>query len=291
MLIVFGDTNTTLGGAIAASKLHIPVAHVEAGLRSFNKSMPEEINRVLCDHVSTLLFSPTETGVNNLIKEGLDTDNNPPYSPDQPEDLPLRRRDVRYRPVFTSKKRKYPPLSCKKPGSQAGNYALCTIHRDHNTDDPARLSAILSALEQIMEEFKMPVVIPVHPRTAKMLKSLPDQTLLKRLESNPLFIRIDPVGYLDMLMLESHSRMILTDSGGVQKESYFFRKPCIVLRPETEWKELIEQGTATIANAEPGLIMESLSGIFILTTACPISATLWRWQGCSFHLPRDFVIS
>jgi UDP-GlcNAc3NAcA epimerase len=145
----------------------------------------------------------------------------------------------------------------QKTGLTGRDYALCTIHRDNNTDDPARLSAILSALEQIIEEFNLTVVIPVHPRTAKMLRSLPDQTLVNRLGSNPLFIRIDPVGYLDMLMLESHSRIILTDSGGVQKESYFFRKPCIVLRTETEWKELIEQEAAALANADKELIINT----------------------------------
>jgi UDP-GlcNAc3NAcA epimerase len=194
--------------------------------------------------------------VKNLIKEGFDTDAHPPYSPDNPKVFHCG--DVMYdTALFYLEKAKSSSNILQETGLTGRDYALCTIHRDHNTDDPARLSAILSALEQTMEEFKMPVVIPVHPRTAKMLKSLPDQTLVNRLGSNPLFIRIDPVGYLDMLMLESHSRIILTDSGGVQKESYFFRKPCIVLRTETEWSELLEQKTALLANADTRLILES----------------------------------
>ncbi len=261
MVIVFGDTNSTLGGAIAASKLHIPVAHVEAGLRSYNKSMPEEINRVLCDHVSTLLFSPTDTGVRNLIKEGFPAKTKPPYSSDHPKIFHCG--DVMFDTAlhFIEKARKSSGV-LKNLGLEGREFALCTIHRDHNTDDPDRLTAILEALEKITAEFSIPVVIPVHPRTMKMLDRLPDQELIRRLSSNPKFIQIAAVGYLDMLLLEYHSRIILTDSGGVQKESFFFRKPCIVMRTETEWKELIEHGTALLANADKELILDAFRHFF-----------------------------
>jgi UDP-GlcNAc3NAcA epimerase len=233
MVIVYGDTNTTLGGALAASKLNIPVAHVEAGLRSFNRSMPEEVNRVLVDHVSTLLFSPTETGVNNLLKEGFSKETNPPYSADHPKIFHCG--DVMYDTAlyFLGKAEKSSSI-LERLNINGKDFALCTIHRNNNTDDTQRLTTILEALARIISEFKMPIVFPVHPRTAKMLAALPDREFISQLHENPLFIRIEPVGYLDMLMLESHSRLILTDSGGVQKEAYFFKKPCVVLRAETD---------------------------------------------------------
>ena len=255
MVIVYGDTNTTLGGAIAASKIHIPVAHIEAGLRSFNKSMPEEINRILCDHVSTLLFSPTETGLKNLIKEGFRTDSTPPYSADNPNIYHCG--DVMYdNSLYFAGKAEKNSAVLKDLGLENREYALCTIHRDSNTDQPERLIAILSALDRITREFHLPIVLPVHPRTSKMIAALPDQDLVQKLHQNSLFIRTAPVGYLDMLLLEKNSRVILTDSGGVQKESYFFKKPCIVLRAETEWKELVEHGAARLADANSEKIME-----------------------------------
>jgi UDP-GlcNAc3NAcA epimerase len=261
LLIVFGDTNTTLGGAIAASKLHIPVAHVEAGLRSFNKSMPEEINRVLCDHVSTLLFSPTPTGVRNLVKEGFRMDNQSPYSPDNPKVFHCG--DVMYDTAkFYLAKAETSSTILANHGLSGKDYTLCTIHRDNNTDDPVRLSGILTALDQITREFNMHVVMPVHPRTTKMLKALPDQQLVEKIRSNPMMILLEPLGYLDMLVLESHARIVLTDSGGVQKEAYFFRKPCIVMRTETEWKELIEVKAAVLANADKDNILEAFRNFY-----------------------------
>lgn len=261
MVIVYGDTNTTLGGAIAASKLHIPVAHIEAGLRSFNKSMPEEINRILCDHVSTLLFSPTENGIMNLLREGFRVECNPPYSSDNPKIYHCG--DVMYDNAlyFAGKAEKSSPV-LKDLGIENREFALCTIHRDSNTDLPERLSSILSALDRITHDFNLPVVLPVHPRTAKMIAALPDQDLVKKLQQNTLFIRTEPVGYLDMLLLEKKSRIILTDSGGVQKESYFFQKPCIVLRPETEWKELVENKAAVLTNSDEKSILAAFDHFY-----------------------------
>jgi UDP-GlcNAc3NAcA epimerase len=261
ILIVYGDTNTTLGGALAAAKLNIPVAHVEAGLRSFNKSMPEEVNRVLTDHISTLLFSPTETGVNNLVREGFSRDNRAPWSADNPKVFHCG--DVMYDTAlyFLPKAERSSDI-LNKLHLEGRDFALCTIHRNNNTDEPERLSAILGSLDEISKKYGLPVVFPVHPRTSKMMAAMTDQSLLSRLDSNPFFIRIAPVGYFDMLILESRSRIILTDSGGVQKESYFFKKPCVVLRAETEWTELVVHKTALLANADKDLILNSFRDLY-----------------------------
>lgn len=261
MVLVYGDTNTTLGGALAAAKLNIPVAHVEAGLRSFNKSMPEEVNRVVVDHLSTLLFSPTETGVRNLFHEGFSTDNLPPYTADNPKIFHCG--DVMYDTAlyFLPKAEKTSSI-LKQLQLEEKEFALCTIHRNNNTDEPERLSAILGSLDVISRKYGLPIVFPVHPRTAKMMAAMPDQSLVAKIDSNPYILRIPPVGYFDMLILESRSRIILTDSGGVQKESYFYKKPCVVLRAETEWTELVEHKTALLANADKDLILNSFHSLF-----------------------------
>ena len=257
-VLVYGDTNTTLAGALAASKLHIPVAHIEAGLRSFNKSMPEEINRVVCDHLSTFLFSPTGTGYKNLVREGFDPDSRPPFSIDHPGIYhcgDLMYDNTRY---FTQLAENKSPILADL-GLEEQDFILVTIHRDNNTDSPIRLNAIMGSMDEISREKQIPFILPLHPRTAKMLPDLLSSRNKENISSNP-YLRITvPVGYLDMLMLESRSRMIITDSGGVQKESYFFRKPCLVLRPETEWKELTELGTAAIVDANPMLISQSFN--------------------------------
>lgn len=256
IVIVYGDTNTTLAGALAASKLHIPVAHIEAGLRSFNKSMPEEINRVVCDHLSTLLFSPTETGIKNLVREGFDPGAMPPFSIDHPGTFHCG--DVMYDNAL------YYSLSAEKTSKilddlnlKGKDFILCTIHRDTNTDSSARLNAIMSSLDEISREQKIEFVLPLHPRTAKTLPVILGRKLGESIKSNPYFRICGPVTYFDMLLLENRCRMIITDSGGVQKESYFFRKPCLVLRSESEWKELIELGTATIVDADTELIADA----------------------------------
>jgi UDP-GlcNAc3NAcA epimerase len=261
MVLVFGDTNTTLGGALAAAKLHIPIAHVEAGLRSFNKTMPEEVNRVLCDHVSTLLFSPTQTGVDNLLREGFDLNARAPHSADNPKVFHCG--DVMYdNAVYFSAKAGRNSSILHQLGLEGTDYVLCTFHRDSNTDVADRLMSILEALDGITQMYHLPVVIPVHPRTAKMIASLGDVALIKKLKQNPLLIQLPPVGYLDMLLLEKHARIILTDSGGVQKESYFFQKPCIVLRGETEWTELVEHGAAVLAGTDQNRILEAFQYFF-----------------------------
>ena len=256
IVLVYGDTNTTLAGALAASKLHIPIAHIEAGLRSFNKSMPEEINRVVTDHLSTLLFSPTETGIKNLAGEGFDTDALPLYSIDHPGIFHCG--DVMYdNALFFSKLAESKSTILSDLKLNAKDFILCTVHRDSNTDSSDRLSAIMESLDQISREKKIDLILPLHPRTIKMLPVMLSDDLKDRLDANPYLRMSGPVTYFDMLLLEKNCRMIITDSGGVQKESYFFRKPCMVLRNESEWKELIDLGTATIVDADPEKINEA----------------------------------
>jgi len=230
LVVVYGDTNSTLSGALAAAKLHIPVAHVEAGLRSFNKIMPEEINRILTDHISDLLFCPTEAAVNNLQNEGLT------------KGVHLV-GDVMYDAVLI-----YNELAERKStiidnlGLQPKSYALVTIHRSENTDNQTRLNGILQGLNSIVDN-GVPIVFPIHPRTLKQVKNY-------GIESNSLKM-LDPVSYLDMLVLEKNAKVILTDFGGVQKEAFFFKVPCITLREETEWVETVETGWNTLAGSDP----------------------------------------
>jgi len=255
-LVIYGDTNSTLAGAVAASKIHIPIAHVEAGLRSFNKTMPEEINRIMADHASTLLFSPTAAGIKNLIQEGFKIDNLPPYSPDHPGIF--RSGDVMYDNT----------LYFEKIALEKGNilqrlklenkpYYLATVHRDNNTDQPQRLSAIFGAFQEMTLRSGIPLVLPLHPRTSKLLKKNLDRLLFERITGNPLIHIIPPVSYLEMLQLEKNCEMIFTDSGGVQKEAYFFKKPVVILRSETEWIEILEQGCGIVANAFQENILEA----------------------------------
>ena len=234
-VLIYGDTNSTLAGALAAVKLHIPVAHVEAGLRSFNRAMPEEINRIVADSVSSLLLCPTDTAVRHLASEGI---TNGVYNVG----------DVMYDSVlFNSSLAEGQSDVLERLELKPESFFLATIHRAENTDDPARLQGILDAFAQI----ETPIVLPIHPRTRK--------TLGAGLERIGGAIRIiDPVPYLDMLMLEKASRMILTDSGGVQKEAYWFDSPCVTLRDETEWVELVEAGCNRIVGADTQAILDAV---------------------------------
>jgi UDP-GlcNAc3NAcA epimerase len=255
-VVVYGDTNTTLAGAIAASKLHIPVVHIEAGLRSFNKSMPEEINRILCDHVSTLLFSPTLTGFQNLVREGFDPSAKPPFSADHPGIFHCG--DVMYdNALYYAEKAGISSKVLSSLDLENKEFILCTIHRDSNTDHADRLNAIFDALDEITRQHRIDMIMPMHPRTKKMLPLIINSDLIRRIHSNPFLKLTEPVAYFDMLALESRCAMIITDSGGVQKESYFFKKPCLVLRSESEWKELTELGTARIVDADKPLIINA----------------------------------
>lgn len=253
-MVLYGDTNSTLAGSIASVKMGIPVAHIEAGLRSFNKKMPEEINRITCDHCSTLLFSPTRTGVDNLVREGFTIGTPPPYSIDNPGAFHCG--DVMYDNALH-----FSEIAEKKSGIldelklDREGFILATIHRDNNTDIPERLESIFESLITISRESI--IVLPMHPRTRKMLEKHNNGSLLEEMRSSAGFRLIPPVSFLDMIMLEKHAMLIMTDSGGVQKESYFYHKPCIILRPETEWVEIVENGSAIICDADGRKINEA----------------------------------
>jgi len=257
-LILYGDTNSTLAGALAGSKQHFPVVHIEAGMRSFNKKMPEELNRIMSDHASTLLFAPTNTAFKNLIAEGFKPDNSPPFSIDNPKIYFTG--DIMYDNTlfFASLAEKKKSFLFEKLQIERDAFGLATIHRDLNTDDVLRLNSILSTILTLAEDNKMVFVMPLHPRTNISLKNNLGE-LCARLNSSKYIRIIPPVSFLEMTLLEKTSRIIITDSGGVQKESHFFKKPCIVLRKETEWVELVNNGTAMLAEADPSLITAAFS--------------------------------
>ena len=253
-IVLYGDTNSTLAGAVAAAKIHVPIVHIEAGLRSFNKAMPEEINRIVCDHCSTLLFSPTLAGVENLKREGFPMGNGEPYTIDNPKvyhcgDI-MYDNSLHFASIAEEKTDIIQRLELT-----AKPYILATIHRDTNTDYPERLSAIFRSIIKLSEDCQ--VVLPLHPRTAKLLKTNLDETLQKHIFSCQNIKLIPPVSFLEMIALERHALLVLTDSGGVQKEAYFFKKPCIILRPETEWVEIVETGNAILADADENRIMQA----------------------------------
>ncbi len=238
-VLVYGDTNSTLAGALAAVKLHIPLAHVEAGLRSFNRVMPEEHNRVLTDHSADLLFCPTQTAVDNLAKEGIKQGVH--LVGDTMYDAILQFGEIaRQRSTIL-----------RDLGLQQKGYLLATVHRQSNTDNPENLRNILAAFAEIEE----PIIFPVHPRTRQIISELGLLNLKSGIE-NPKFI--DPVGYLDMLMLEQSARMILTDSGGIQKEAYWLGVPCVTLRDETEWVETVQAGWNVLVGANADAIVRAV---------------------------------
>lgn len=234
-VLVYGDTDSTLAGALAASKLHIPVAHVEAGLRSFNRRMPEEINRVLTDHVSSALFAPTPTALKHLANEGIVGNKVQVVG------------DVMYDAALFYKERAKPLTDAIVANWKPGSFALCTVHRAENTDDPDRMKGILTGLASA----SYPVVLPIHPRTRARLAQMD-------LAMPPNVHVIDPVGYLKMVWLEMNCRLVITDSGGVQKEAYFHGKPCVTLRDETEWTELVEIGVNKLVGVCPNIISNAL---------------------------------
>ena len=237
-VLIYGDTNSTLAGALAAAKLKIPVAHVEAGLRSFNRQMPEEINRLIADHVSSLLLPPTQTAVNNLVNEGIEK--NLENVGDVMYDASLF-----YREESKNKSKILKDLNLKK-----GNFILSTCHRAENTDDINRLKNILEGLAEVSKDTS--IILPLHPRTKAIIENNGLQELTN------LLTVIEPVSFLDMIQLEENAKMIITDSGGVQKEAYFFKVPCITIRDETEWVETVEAGWNKIVGADKTRIIDAV---------------------------------
>ncbi len=252
-LIVYGDTNSTLAGAIAASKLLIPVFHIEAGLRSYNKTMPEEINRIVADHTSTLLFCPTHQAIKNLEKEGFKLHNR---FCDINHPKIILSGDVMYdNALYFSKKAAQKSKFLQQLQMTNHPFVLCTIHRNNNTDVTERLNNIFTALSEISNEIK--IVLPIHPRTKKILATQLLPSTYKKLQNNKNILITEPVSFMDIIQLEKNCNMLITDSGGIQKEAYFFKKPCIVLRPETEWIELLDTGTTILADANPKKILSA----------------------------------
>ncbi|ASN04430.1 non-hydrolyzing UDP-N-acetylglucosamine 2-epimerase [Virgibacillus necropolis] len=241
IVLVYGDTNSTLAGSLAASKLHIPIAHVESGLRSFNKKMPEEINRLVTDHLSNWLFCPSKAATENLKREGIVKEVY--LTGDIMYDSVLY-----YKPLALQQSTILHDLSLKK-----NNYYLSTVHRAENTDEPERLKSILEALQQL----KMDVVLPLHPRT----KSKVNQFKLMELISAPHIKIVDPLNYFDMLTVASQANVILTDSGGLQKEAYMLKVPCITLRDETEWIETLQTGWNHLVGADTQQIVDTVKAI------------------------------
>jgi UDP-N-acetylglucosamine 2-epimerase len=267
--IVYGDTNSTLAGALAASKLNIPLVHVEAGLRSFNRRMPEEINRVLTDHISAVLFCPTDVAVWNLRKEGI---RNGVFNVgDVMYDAFLFCKDLALR-----NSRILPDL-----GLKPGNYFLATVHRQENTDDTRNLENIFLTFEQFARP-DCPIIVPLHPRTQKALDN-------KKVERLNQYVRlIPPVSYLDMIALESQSRLILTDSGGVQKEAYFSGVPCVTLRGETEWIEIVESGWNYLGGTECKQIRAAFEKALHF---CPGEQPRFYGEGQASHLILNHLLT
>jgi UDP-GlcNAc3NAcA epimerase len=235
-ILVYGDTNSTLAGALVASKLHIKLAHIEAGLRSFNMKMPEEINRILTDRISNVLFCPTQIAVENLKREGFDNfDCKVVMSGDVMQDGAIFYKSF-----------------AKKPAINIQNdFILCTVHRAENTDDIIRLKSIFYSLEEIGKT--KTIILPIHPRTKKIVENM--NINIKNI------LLIEPVGYLEMVWLIDNCSLVMTDSGGLQKEAFFFAKPCITLRDETEWVELVDNGFNILAGADSNKILEAYKNL------------------------------
>ncbi len=244
LLLVYGDTNSTIAGALAAKKLHVKVAHVEAGLRSFNMEMPEEVNRILTDRISDVLLCPTTTAIDNLKKEGYDN---------------IDTKIVNCGDVMQDAAMFYALKSKEKSNSEVHKdlerFILCTLHRAENTDDPGRLRNIVEALNETHKT--TPVVLPLHPRTKNKIESLGI-----KLDVN----LIDPVGYFDMIELLKNCSLVMTDSGGLQKEAYFFKKNCVTMRDQTEWVELIENGVNVLVGADKKKIIDGVANMLVVTS-------------------------
>ena len=247
-VLVYGDTNSTLAGSLTAAKLHIPICHVEAGLRSFNKQMPEEINRIVTDQLSELLFCPSEISVQNLAAEGITSGVH--NVGDVMADV-LRN--------FMESEQSNEKETLRRYNVTPEHYLIATVHRAENTDDPVRLSGILDSLLTLAENEV--VIFPVHPRTLKAIDSIEGKK--RDCLSSDNFLLVDPVSYADMILLTSRARVLLTDSGGLQKEAYWLKTPCMTLRNETEWEETVESGWNHLVGADTNTILEGIETLSI----------------------------
>ncbi len=256
-VVVYGDTNSTLAAAVAAGKLHVPIYHIEAGLRSFNMAMPEEQNRIVCDQLSTLLFAPTATAVENLMAEGLVISKRKFKNGKNPDvvfsgDVMYDNATYFYEIAKAQQTGEDLEIGgCKLKDKQ---FVLATIHRDNNTDDPKRLTAIISALLTIAEEGPE-IVLPLHPRTKKLLPENVRKDVYEAFVNNEHIHLLPPASFFEILLLEKHAAVVMTDSGGVQKEAFFFATPTVILRPETEWVEIVQAGAGILADADENKII------------------------------------
>ena len=262
-VLVYGDTDSTLAGALAARKLHIPVAHVESGLRSFNEAMPEEINRIVTDRISDLLFCPSETAVKHLHDEGR---------------LSKGARIVMCGDVMKDAAKRFSALMKAPAASLPDRYILCTFHRTENVDNSQILKQLLSALEQVSQT--VPVVCPLHPHTRKSMEGIGYAAT-----KSPIHF-IDPVGYLEMLYLLSHSALAMTDSGGLQKEAYYMGKHCVTLRNETEWTELVDHGYNCLAGTDPERILQAVTKMLNAPTEFPVEL---YGDGCAAEIIANTI--
>lgn len=248
-VILYGDTNSTLAGAVAASKIHVPIFHIEAGLRSFNMAMPEEVNRIVCDQLSSILFAPTETACFNLEREGFT--NSLTKFRNGKSRIVILSGDVMFDNALH-----FAPIAEAKCdilqhlGLEKGGYVLATIHRPANTDSSKRLTAIFRALLDIAERDRIRVVLPLHPRTRKLLPHHLDPEIFRRIASSPYFLLVPPASFFEIIVLEKNAKIVMTDSGGVQKEAFFYGRPSVIFRPETEWVEIVEHGAGILADAD-----------------------------------------
>ncbi|MBL4706194.1 MAG: UDP-N-acetylglucosamine 2-epimerase (non-hydrolyzing) [Flavobacteriales bacterium] len=257
VLVIYGDTNSTCAGALAAAKLHVPIVHIEAGLRSFNKRMPEEVNRITADHMSTLLFSPNKSGIENLIKEGFNINSTAPHSIDNPKVYQCG--DIMY-----DNSLHFSSIADGKAGIKKelnlgnGDYILSTVHRPSNTDDPANLSQIFEAFLELVKKGNL-ILMPLHPRTVAAMKRNLKPDLMAEIEACEKIKLLPPASFLEIIDLEKDAKMLVSDSGGMQKEAFFFNKPCVVLRNETEWVELVENGNAILTGPDKKKILNAVS--------------------------------
>lgn len=255
-LLLYGDTNSTLAAAIAAAKIHLPVIHVEGGVRSYNKDFPEEINRLICDHLSTLVFVPTQRGVENLYREGFGATNRSPYSINNPKIYFCG--DIMYdNSLYFSTVAAQKSDILRRLKLESVRFSLVTMHRPSNVDDPAVLGQLFSSFHDLAVEDKTTLVIPLHPRTMKLYESQIDRSIYNRVSKQPLLKIIPAVSFLEMILLEKNAEVVITDSGGVQKEAYYFQRPCVIMLEETPWVELLESGTALLAGSDGRKIREA----------------------------------
>ena len=255
-ILLYGDTNSTLAGAIAASKIHVPIFHVEAGLRSHNMAMPEEVNRIVCDQLSSILFPPTDTGMKNLREEGFLTSK--ARFMNGKNRLVVNCGDVMFdNSLYFRDLAKEKCDIIHRLGLTKNGYVLATIHRDNNTDSQERLTSIFRALLDIADRDGVKIVIPLHPRTKKLLPLNLTPSVYERLKESVRVSIIPPASFFEIIELERYARLVMTDSGGVQKEAFFFARPCVILRPETEWVEIVEHEAGILADADYDRILKA----------------------------------